>query len=220
MNKLCHRYRYDFVESSEANGDTIGGCFIYRRDRLEPIGPTGRIFQKGTVYRERYKTHAFRDLSTHDCFVVSLNHLRSKRGPAHISDSIRLSGVKAIVDLLNQVPEVYRDTDILILGDFNCYTHERPIQYLIRQGYADQVMRFDSTGYSYVYRSEAGFLDRVFASPSMADKIIGVKALHLNADCFYSLGYRSRYAKRNRFRYSDHDPVLIYLHLQQNAAAR
>ena len=220
MNAKTRAGRYSWVESRTTDGDTIGVCYVYRTDRLLPYGETGYGYPEESVYGERFKIKGFEHRATGERFVVSLNHLRSKRGPAQRADSLRMLNMHVVDSLLQLAPALYRDSDILILGDFNCYTLERPIRHLIRQGYADQVMRYDSTGYSYVYRSEAGFLDRVFASPSMADKIIGVKALHLNADCFYSLGYRSRYAKRDRYRFSDHDPVLIYLRLSRSAAAR
>lgn len=210
MNRLSKADRYCFVRSHTTDGDTISVCFIYRADKLNPYGPTDYVYNEGSIYSERFKLQGFEHNESGEKFVVSLNHLRSKRGPAQRSDSIRMHNVQGIGLRLDKVPATYDDEDVLILGDFNCYTYERPIQYLIRKGYLNMLPDAD---YSYVYKGESGFLDRVFASPSMASQIIGVKALHLNADYFYSLGYRSRYAKPTRYRYSDHDPVIIYVRL-------
>jgi predicted extracellular nuclease len=74
------------------------------------------------------------------------------------------------------------------------------------------VMHYDSLGYSYIYQSEAGYLDRVFASPSMAKQVEMVKPYHLNADYYYSRGYKRRLDK-TKFRYADHDPILISIRL-------
>ena len=93
-------------------------------------------------------------------------------------------------------------------------------------------MLTDSLEYSYSYKGLCGSLDRVFASPTMAEQITGVAPIHWNTDYYYSAAYYSKYnflnnnvpkeaptdirkclskaAKRNMlFRYSDHDPVLI-----------
>ena len=75
-------------------------------------------------------------------------------------------------------------------------------------------IRYDFTGYSYVYHSEAGFLDRVFASKTMAKQVRKVAAYHLNADYFYSRGYK-RGLDDSMFRYADHDPILINIRLGQ-----
>ena len=220
MNAKTKAGRYSWVESRTSDGDTIGVCYVYRTDRIQPYGETGYGYPEGNIYGERFKIQGFVHTATGERFVVSLNHLRSKRGSAQRADSLRMLNIHAIKELLDNAPLLYGDSEILVVGDFNCYSYERPIQYLVQQGYADQQMRFDSTDYSYVYKAESGSLDRVLASPTMAEKIIGIKAIHLNSDCFYSLGYRSRYAKGDRFRYSDHDPVVIYLRLSQNAASR
>lgn len=211
MNRLSKSDSYRFVHSRSADGDTIGVCFIYRLDKIAPYGETSYAYPIESIYGERFKMQGFTHIPSGEQFVVSLNHLRSKRGPAQRADSLRMLNIQAIEPLLDAAPVTYRDSDILILGDFNCYTYERPIQYLVQRGYADLLPKGD---YSYVYKGESGFLDRVFASTSMAGQIIGVKALHLNADFFYSLGYRSRYAKPTRYRYSDHDPVIIYVRLK------
>jgi predicted extracellular nuclease len=82
----------------------------------------------------------------------------------------------------------------------------------VRAGYEDLVVRDDSDGYSYVYHSEAGYLDRVFASPSMAEQVKKVAVYHLNTDYFYSRGYK-RGLDDTMFRYADHDPILISVEL-------
>jgi predicted extracellular nuclease len=116
--------------------------------------------------------------------------------------------------MLNRIEQeqLFGDADILLVGDYNCYTQEQPIQTIIGAGYEDILMQYDSTGYSYVYHSEAGYLDRAFASPTMAAQVKAVHPYHLNADYFYSRGYKRRLDK-TMFRCADHDPILISLQL-------
>ena len=73
-------------------------------------------------------------------------------------------------------------------------------------------MQFAPQGYSYVYNSESGYLDRVFASPTMSKQVKMVQPYHLNADYYYSRGFK-RGLDDTMFRYADHDPILIYVKL-------
>lgn len=222
MNELTHSQRYAYIDNGHTNGDTISVGYIYRQDRVRPYGETQYAYNDPTnLYHYRFMAHGFEEIKSGERLVISVNHPRSKRGNPAYSNSVRMSNIDSLLTMINRVKEedLFGDEDILIVGDFNCYTQEQPIQYLIRQGYEDVLMKYDSTGYSYVYRGEAGYLDRVFANPSMAAQVTGVHPIHLNADCFYSLGYKN---KRNKtmHRYSDHDPILIGIRLNSDAHNR
>jgi predicted extracellular nuclease len=116
--------------------------------------------------------------------------------------------------MLNTIQEqqLFQDEDILLVGDYNSYTHEQPLQTIIQAGYEDVLMHYAPNGYSYVYYSEAGYLDRVFTSPTMRAQVTEVQPYHLNADYFYSRGFK-RGLDETIFRYADHDPILIHVKL-------
>ena len=234
MYSLKHGVVYDFVRTSETDGDTISVGFIYRKDKLKPYGELRCAYQAPNIYAYRFMVQGFEDLRSGERFVVSLNHPRSKRGNPDISNQKRMKNIEAILGNINRAYEdkVYDDPDILLLGDYNCYRFEQPIQTIVAAGYAD-MLASDSLNYSYSYKGECGSLDRVFASPTMAAQISGVAHVHWNTDYYYSAVYYSKYnfknsvstgnptskelkpqltkaAKKNLlFRYSDHDPVLI-----------
>lgn len=214
MNQLAHKQLYAYVnnDGGDGDGDVISVCYLYRTDRVRPYGPTLYAYELTEGYERyhnRFKAKGFEDIRTGERFSISLNHPRSKRGDPRRSDSLRMENIYRIEAVLQQMEETYNDPDILMLGDYNCYTYERPIQYICAQGYIDEVMKHNPTGYSYVWKGEMGYLDRVFANTTMDKQILFVHPVHLNADCFYSLGYKSRYAKPTVFRYSDHEPLLI-----------
>ena len=125
-----------------------------------------------------------------------------------------MDNVDSLLLMLQKIEQeqLFADADILLVGDYNSYTQEQPLQTIIQAGYEDIVMRYDSLGYSYVYNSEAGYLDRVFASPTMAQQVLKVSPYHLNTDYFYSRGYK-RGLDKTIFRYADHDPILISIQL-------
>ena len=238
MNQLAKKDLYDFVRTSETDGDTISVGFIYRKDRVKPVGELRRAYTDNTnIYSNRFMLQGFEHIASGEQFVISLNHPRSKRGNPQESNAKRMANIHAILDCIHTAyaDSIYTDPDILLLGDYNCYRYEEPIQTIVQAGFAD--MLTDSLDYSYSYRGLCGSLDRVFASPTMAEQITAVKPIHWNTDYYYSAAYYSKYnfknnsvpkeapadirkclskaAKRNLlFRYSDHDPVLVGLKLK------
>ena len=238
MNQLAKKDLYDFVRTSETDGDTISVGFIYRKDRVKPVGELRRAYTDNTnIYSNRFMLQGFEHIASGEQFVISLNHPRSKRGKPQESNAKRMANIHAILDCIHTAyaDSIYTDPDILLLGDYNCYRYEEPIQTIVKAGYAD--MLTDSLDYSYSYRGLCGSLDRVFASPTMAEQITAVKPIHWNTDYYYSAAYYSKYNFKNNsvpkeapadirkclskaakhnllFRYSDHDPVLVGLKLK------
>ena len=215
MNKMAKKNLYAYVSHGWTNSDMISCGYIYRTDKVKPYGEMQYAYQDTTShYRYRLMACGFEQLTSGERFVLNINHLRSKRGTGAESNEKRMANVDSLLVMLDKIEQeqVFGDSDILLVGDYNSYTQEEPIQTLVRAGYADMVMRDDSTGYSYVYHSEAGYLDRVFASESMAKQVKQVAVYHLNADYFYSRGFK-RGLDDTMFRYADHDPILIRVEL-------
>ena len=215
MNARAKKVQYAYVSQGWSNGDTISCGYIYRSDRVRPYGDLQYGYHDpSNHYHYRMVACGFEEIKSSERFVLNINHLRSKRGTGAESNAKRMANVDSLLVMLNKIEQeqVFGDADILLVGDYNCYTHEQPIQTIIGAGYKDILMQYDSTGYSYVYHSEAGYLDRAFASPTMATQVRAVHPYHLNADYFYSRGYKRRLDK-TMFRYADHDPILISIEL-------
>lgn len=215
MNERVKKARYAYVSQGWNNGDTISCGYIYRTDRVRPYGDLQYGYHNpNNHYHYRMVACGFEEIKSGERFVLNINHLRSKRGTGDESNSKRMVNVDSLLVMLDKIEkeQLFGDADILLVGDYNCYSQEQPIQTLIRAGYEDVLMQYDSTGYSYVYHSEAGYLDRAFASPTMAAQVKAVHPYHLNADYFYSRGYKRRLDK-TMFRYADHDPILISIQL-------
>lgn len=217
MNKMAKKNLYAYVSHGWTNSDMISCGYIYRMDKVRPYGDLQYAYKDTTShYRYRLMACGFEEIASGERFVLNINHLRSKRGTGAESNEKRMANVDSLLVMLDKIEQeqVFGDSDILLVGDYNSYTQEEPIQTLVRAGYADMVMRDDSMGYSYVYHSEAGYLDRVFASESMARQVKQVAVYHLNADYFYSRGYK-RGLDETIFRYADHDPILISVKLER-----
>ena len=215
MNERAKKARYAYVSQGWSNGDTISCGYIYRTDRVRPYGDLQYGYHDpSSHYHYRMVACGFEEIKSGERFVLNINHLRSKRGTGDESNGKRMVNVDSLLVMLDKIEQeqLFGDKDILLVGDYNCYSQEQPIQTLVQAGYEDVLMQYDSTGYSYVYHSEAGYLDRAFASPTMAAQVKAVHPYHLNADYFYSRGYKRRLDK-TMFRYADHDPILISIQL-------
>lgn len=215
MNKIAKKERYAYVSHGWSNSDMISCGYIYRMDKVRPYGDLQYAYKDTTShYRYRLMACGFEDIESGEKFVLNVNHLRSKRGTGAESNEKRMANVDSLLVMLDKIEQeqVFGDSDVLLVGDYNAYTQEEPIQTLVRAGYADMVMRDASMGYSYVYHSEAGYLDRVFASETMAKQVKKVAVYHLNADYFYSRGFK-RGLDDTMYRYADHDPILIRVEL-------
>ena len=207
---------YGFVAMPLDDMDRIGGCFIYNTKRVQPCGkPLSAYRDTASHYYARMFAQGFEEIATGQRLIISLNHLKSKRpGRVQYDTNLkRMDNTDSLLVMLPQTTAVYGDEDILLLGDYNCYTQEQPIQTIVRAGYEDQLMRFCPDDYSYVYKGEMGYLDRCFANPSMAGQIVRVRPWHVNADWYYQHGaYKMK--DKSLHRYADHEPIIVDLRLR------
>lgn len=216
MNKMKKSAIYDYVSVGNMDGDTIACCYLYRKDKVKPYTDLRNVFNDpANFYHYRLIVQGFEHIKSGEQFIININHLRSKRGDAARADSIRANSVDSLLQTLEKLSHevMFQDDDVLLVGDYNCYAQERPIHKLVSSGYKDMLLIHAPHDYSYIYKSEAGFLDRVFASPSMAEKITCIVPYHINADSFYSKWYK-RGLDKTMYRFSDHDPILIGIKLQ------
>ncbi len=209
LNKGGKKYAYAAMPKQDE--DRIGGCFIYNTERVRTHEHGLSAYTDTTDhYYTRLFAQGFEEIETGERFIISLNHLKSKRpGRTQYDTNLRrMQNTDSLLAMLPQAVTLFGDEDILLLGDYNCYTQEQPIQTIIRAGYADCLPTGDVQDYSYSYKGEAGYLDRCFASPSMAAQIVRVRPWHINADWYYSHGaYKMK--DQSLHRYADHDPIIV-----------
>ena len=220
LNRSSKRYAY--VETGWENKDHIGGCFIYRIDRVKPYGEWISAYSDtASHYYPRMIAQGFEELDknrqpTGRKMVVSLNHFKSKstRRRQYDTNRKRMENTDTLLAMLPKAVTLYGDSDILLLGDYNCYTQEQPIQTIVRAGYEDLLQVYCPDASSYSYHSEIGYLDRCFATPSMSSQVVNVTPWHVNADWYYSHGaYKLR--DKSCHRYADHDPIIVDVKLTE-----
>ena len=216
MNKRAGKDIYTYVSADYSDADMLMVGWVYRKDKVAPYGNTYHAYgDTASHYYYRLLLHGFEHLATGEKLNININHTRSKHGTAIESNARRMVNTDSILYMLDTLQSKGHliDKDILMVGDYNSHAWEQPIRAIVDAGYADQLQRLDPDGYSYVFNAERGYLDRVFANPSMEKQILSIKAWHINTDAYYSKGYRSKYADKGVIRYADHDPVMINVKL-------
>ncbi|MEM6255563.1 MAG: ExeM/NucH family extracellular endonuclease [Cyanobacteria bacterium P01_D01_bin.156] len=250
----------NFIDTSDAisvglvyNADTIAIASDTTVEILDDsdlpalgLGITDPVFDGPSTNRAALAV-TFEEIATGETFTVAANHFKSKGSPGtastgdqDIGDGVgsanqtRLNAATALDAWLDTDPTGSGDEDFLIIGDLNAYAMEDPIQYLLSEGYADQVDRFLDPGefeYSFgfpVSLSDSpqvqsfGALDYALATSSLADQITGAAEWHINADESVIFDYNLEFRPQEQaddlygvspFRSSDHDPLIIGLDL-------
>ncbi len=111
--------------------------------------------------------------------------------------------------------------NVLLVGDFNAYAKEDPINYLTTNGYTDELGRFNTFGYSYQFDGASGRIDQALSSPALSSKVKRAVEWHVNADEPSILDYNLEFKQPacatcspdfytpTPYRASDHDPLVV-----------
>jgi predicted extracellular nuclease len=208
--------KYGYVTMPQGDKDRIGGCIIYNKERVRTYGkPMSAYRDSASHYYGRMFAVGFEEKESGERLIVSVNHFKSKRPGRNQYDTNerRMQNADSLLAMIPKAKEVFGDEDVLLLGDYNCYTQEQPIQTIVRAGYQELLPMGGEKDYSYSFKSEVGYLDRCFASPSMAGQVVKVRPWHVNCDWYYSHGaYKMK--DKSAHRYADHEPIIVDIKLK------
>jgi predicted extracellular nuclease len=162
-------------------------------------------------------------------FVVDVNHLKSKGSACDHPDAgdgqgncndVRTVAATALAEWLASDPTGTGDDDVYIVGDLNSYANEDPVVALEDAGYTNIVDALIDDPYSYVFDGQWGYLDYALGSAAGMAEVADVAEWHINADEPSVLDYNSNFKPApqltslyapDRFRVSDHDPIVLGL---------
>jgi 5'-nucleotidase len=218
-----------------AEQDVIRTGFIYNPNTVQLVGPStvlsnqsgdGQPFANAREpLAQGFKRKGALDS---DGFLVVVNHLKSKGDSTPPATGDNADGIQgafngdrvrqahALVDFATATAQADGTKKIFLVGDFNSYTQEDPMQVLYQNGFINQPSD-DPKDTSYEFGSEAGSLDHVLANAPAATMVTGRDVWQINAE--ESVGFEySRYTynatllyQPNQFRASDHNPELVGL---------
>jgi len=216
LNTAHPNRRYVYVDnktSSAAGSYTMSG-FVYDSLTVRAIGKCQEI---NTEVQNRKYMQCFQEKSTKETFIFSMNHFKAMSGGGD-TESRRIAEANAI----NANYETYKvysgEEDLLIMGDLNCHYGSQPISILLMDGARTDLHRYfhPEGSYSYLYGNEANYLDHAICNSTMLPQVTGMQAFHVNSDendCYTYDGYCN---DGTMFRYSDHDPILVGLRLNDH----
>jgi predicted extracellular nuclease len=215
--------------------DAIRSGIIYDGDAVVPVGQTALYYQGdqnrptlAQTFRPAAGIHPERQT-----FTVVVNHFRSKGSPCgSVSDDpfqgncngMRLSMAANVSTWLEGNPTsdpAGENRRYIVIGDFNAYFGEDPIQALVRNGaYTDLIdSLLGDTAYSFNFGSQVGYLDHALANAAALPLVKDAAELHVNADeppalqaldsAVKSAAAQVAYYAPNEFAASDHDPIVI-----------
>jgi len=203
MNSLSGSTVYTYVTDGMSASQSSSGYmplkagFIYRSDKVATVGGNYSPYASGT-YKPRMRYQAFKELSSDEVFTLSMNHFKAKESNAATdnSETIRIGNANKLIAALRTITV---DPDILIMGDLNANTEETPVRMLVEAGYEEQLVRFDPSAYSYIYKGQKNLIDHVMANSPMAAQVTAAYAYHINTGASYT------------YKFSDHDTYVVGL---------
>jgi uncharacterized protein len=235
---------YAFIDADTATGqvdalgdDAIKVGLLYRPAAVTPVGDTAVLntveFVNGGDSAPRNRpslAQSWQSTETGGVFTVDVNHLKSKGSACDVPDAgdgqgncaeVRTRSVETLLEWLATDPTNVDDADVLLVGDYNSYAKETPIQTLEEGGFTNLVEAYQGEdAYSYVFDGQWGYLDQAMGSETLTGQVTGVADFHINADEPSVLDYNTDFKSAaqieslyapDMYRVSDHDPVLVGL---------
>jgi uncharacterized protein len=208
--------------------DVIRSAIIYQNDVVQPVGNSVGLVDEAVWYNAR-EPQAQTFVKDGDAFTVVANHFKSKSAGASTGDNAdagdgqgqwngdRVRQAQSLAAFAEDLRESTGDEDVILLGDFNAYTQEDPIEALRDAGYTDLGSEFDADRFSYVFDDMSGSLDHALATTELTAKVTGF--VHWNINAVESFAYQytgdpALYAA-NPYRSSDHDPLVLGIDLEE-----
>ncbi|WP_241520171.1 ExeM/NucH family extracellular endonuclease [Bifidobacterium catulorum] len=227
--------------------DVIRTAFIYKPAKVATVGET-RILtdsdafngKNGYEHGRQPDAQAFKakDAADSDAFLVVANHFKSKGSASNDlnkdpgdgsgnADYTRQAQASELLKFTDTVKNDLKLQKVFLVGDFNAYYAERPIQKIVTEGkYTDLSEQVsEKTGkYTYAYtvtddkgnsNGGVGSLDHIFANEAALKDVTGADIWNINSVESVALEYsRYNYNAKNlyqpdQFRASDHDPVVV-----------
>ncbi|MCI1017469.1 ExeM/NucH family extracellular endonuclease [Microbacterium sp. C5A9] len=224
LNDALGAEEWDYVRTPDelndaATTDFITSAIIYKKDAVETVGDSLTVTDESVWGNAREPIAQAFDVDGRVVTVVA-NHFKSKSAPegggAEPADgqgffnADRVKQANSLQDFTEEIEETTGSSDILLIGDFNAYAKEDPIDLFTSAGWSDVAREKAPEQHTYSFDGELGSLDHVLASPSLAASITGAGVWSINSPEWSDRGYAFGATEAGTpFRSSDHDPIIV-----------
>ena len=225
LNQALGTTAYKYIDTGDDKITSYTkNTFIYNSEAVKPYKDCKHY--DADYLQLRHIIQCFEQNNSGERFILSLNHFKAKSGKAsgHNVDqhdgqgafnARRVEEATNCLTTLQTLQEYYGDTDLMVVGDLNSYSKEDPIRVFTDGGFVDELMKYASESWSYVYDGQVGYLDHILCSPSMSKQVLKAFTWDVNASEPSALGYEiiNNFVP-NAYRYSDHNPVIAVIDLK------
>jgi 5'-nucleotidase len=200
--------------------DFITTAIIFKPGSVTPAGASTTINDE-TVWFNAREPIAQTFTSGQITFTVVANHMKSKSPstPPSTGDNAdtgdgqgafngdRVRQAHSLTAFVDSLKASSGSDNVIILGDFNAYTHEDPMQ-VFYDASLDDISNGEA---SYVFGGESGSLDHAVATPSFLQRVTGVDTWQINSHESFAFQYDGHPAfyQPDPYRASDHNPKVI-----------
>jgi len=212
--------------------DVINSAIIYKPAKVQRVGASralGTQSASGGAFDNAREPlgQVFHPVAGGENFLFVVNHFKSKGsagpwpGDADTGDgqgSSNESRVRQATALRDWVPTVQAGTKaVVMVGDYNSYGKEDPLQVLFDAGYTDAEQKFNHGEYSYSFSGLSGSLDHVLMNADALKRATGADIWNINSPESVALEYSrwnytaTDFYQADPYASSDHDPVVLGL---------
>ncbi|MET0783463.1 MAG: ExeM/NucH family extracellular endonuclease [Leifsonia flava] len=224
LNEAAGSEVWSFVPTPDALTadvtDFITTAIIYKAAAVTPEGASQTVPIDESVWGNAREPIAQTFSFEGKTITVVANHLKSKSAPSGSTgepadgqgwfNEDRVKQAQATLAFTDTLKQSSGSGDIFLIGDFNAYAQEDPIDVFTDAGWTDLVPTDAAGQYTYSFNGELGSLDHVLASPSVASTVTGVGVWNINSPEWSDRGYAFAATEAGTpWRSSDHDPIVV-----------
>lgn len=225
LNAAAGAGTWDYVRSPAAIGtpenDVITTAIIFKPTVATPVGDSFADSDAVWDIARKPVAQTF-DIGDGRLVTVVANHFKSKSPPTGNTapepadgqgffNAERVAQAERLVTFVDGITsDLAKSEDVILLGDFNAYAQEDPIQVFTEAGYVDLVPAKTDDQYTYTFNGELGSLDHALVTGSLARSVTGVGVWGINSAEWSDRGYAFGATDgTSPYRSSDHDPVVV-----------
>jgi predicted extracellular nuclease len=236
LNQAAGKVKWGFVDTGLLGEDVIKVGLIYQLDQLKPKGDFALLNRSADAEFVENKNRiivaqTFEDLDG-NAFNVATVHFKSKscrdaegiyldqKDGQGCYNPTRVQVAKQLAKWLKSDPTGQQAAATFIVGDFNSYQKEDPMEQLKSDGFYNLANKYLSAkNWTTSYRGTVGSLDYVLVNQAARDLTTGLTQWHINSVAMDQFGYNLEplaeqlpkpddFYQADPYASSDHDVVI------------
>ncbi|MDO5499752.1 MAG: ExeM/NucH family extracellular endonuclease [Propionibacteriaceae bacterium] len=212
-----------------SNEDVIRTAFIYRKSAVQTLGRSEILLDDAFANARYPLAQKFKMRRAGKPFVLIANHFKSKGSGEDdgtgqgLANPSREAQARALATWSTRE---FQGEAVFLMGDFNAYAKETPIQIIEAAGYLNLAKAYEPESATYQFGGRVGSLDHVLANAKAQELVTGAAVWDINGDESIAMQYSRRksnivdFHDPGPFASSDHDPIVVGLGIGPSAKGK